>query len=111
MQKLEIPTAFVVGYAGEAHAWNLIKLNGEYYNMDVTWDALIGNPATTYYYDYFNITDGEISRDHIRRELSIGLPAADGTKYSYKSWSGGNSPVTITSTTTTISPTGGELRI
>ena len=74
-------------------------------------EALIGNPATTYYYDYFNITDGEISRDHIRRELSIGLPAADGTKYSYKSWSGGNSPVTITSTTTTISPTGGELRI
>lgn len=58
MQKLEIPTAFVVGYAGEAHAWNLIKLNGEYYNMVVTWDDPIGNPATTYYYDCFNVTDG-----------------------------------------------------
>lgn len=92
MQKLEIPTAFVVGYAGEAHAWNLIKLDGEYYNMDVTWDDPIGNPATTYYYDYFNITDSEISRNHTRRELSLGLPAANGTKYSYKSWFGGNSP-------------------
>lgn len=91
MQKLEIPTAFVVGYAGEAHAWNLVKLDGEYYNMDVTWDDPIGNPATTYYYNYFNLTDSEISRDHTRRELALGLPAANGTKYSYNAWFGGNS--------------------
>lgn len=57
MQKLGIPAAYIVGYAGESHAWNLLMLDGEYYCMDVTWDDPVGNPATTYYYDYFNITD------------------------------------------------------
>ena len=36
MQKLGIPAAYIVGYAGEAHAWNLLQLGGEYYCMDVT---------------------------------------------------------------------------
>lgn len=88
MQKLGIPAAYVVGYAGESHAWNLVELDGEYYAMDVTWDDPIGNPATTYYYNYFNITDAELSRDHTRRGISVGLPTADGTKYSYANWYG-----------------------
>ena len=45
MQKLGIPAAYIVGYAkGEAHAWNILCLDGEYYGMDVTWDDPIGNP-------------------------------------------------------------------
>lgn len=88
MQKLGIPAAYVVGHAGESHAWNLVKLDGEYYAMDVTWDDPIGNPATTYYYNYFNITDAELSRDHTRYDISAGLPTANGTKYSYANWYG-----------------------
>lgn len=88
MQKLGIPAAYIVGHAGESHAWNLLKLDGEYYNMDVTWDDPIGNPATTYYYDYFNVTDSVLNRDHSRYEISAALPAANGTKYSYASWYG-----------------------
>lgn len=88
MQKLGIPAAYIVGYAGELHAWNLVKLDGEYYNMDVTWDDPISNPPTTYYYNYFNITDSAISSDHSRDELSQKLPSANGTKYNYYSWFG-----------------------
>lgn len=88
MMKLEIPTAYIVGEAGESHAWNLVKLDGEYYNMDVTWDDPISNPPTTYYYNYFNVTDSVLSRDHQRYAISAQLPAANGTKYNYYNWYG-----------------------
>ena len=90
MQKLGIPAAYIVGYAGEAHAWNLLQLGGEYYCMDVTWDDPVGNPPTTYYYDYFNITDAQISKDHTRDAISAQLPVASGTLYSFNSYFGGN---------------------
>ena len=90
MQKLGIPAAYIVGYAGENHAWNLLRLDGEYYSMDVTWDDPLGNPATTYYYDYFNVTDSYLSKDHTRDAISAKLPAAYGTRYSYASYFGGN---------------------
>lgn len=81
MQKLGIPAAYIVGYAGEAHAWNLLQLGGEYYCMDVTWDDPLGNPPTTYYYNYFNITDAQISKDHTRTRFprSFLLPTEHAT--------------------------------
>lgn len=88
MQKLGIPAAYIVGYAGENHAWNILRLDGEYYAMDVTWDDPLNNPATTYYYDYFNITDAQISKDHTRDSISAKLPTANGTKYSFNSYFG-----------------------
>ena len=49
----------------------------------------IGNPATTYYYDYFNVTDAYLSKDHTRDALSAKLPAAYGTQYSFGTYFGG----------------------
>ncbi len=38
LNQLDIPAAIVTGLAnGEAHAWNLIQLDGQYYYMDTTW--------------------------------------------------------------------------
>ncbi len=76
MQQLDIPCYYCNGYSGEDHAWNIIKLDNAYYNVDVTWDDTI--PAT---YDFFNKTDEEFSKTHIRKGLSVYLPAC------------GNSPV------------------
>lgn len=76
LQQLGIPCYYCRGYSGENHAWNIVNLYGEYYNVDVTWDDT--NPGT---YDYFNKTDEELAGTHVRRSLSVKLPACTGTLY------------------------------
>mgnify|MGYP006990155591 CR=1 FL=1 len=51
MTQLGIPCYYCTGFAGENHAWNIIRLDDEYYNVDVTWDDTTPNT-----YDYFNKT-------------------------------------------------------
>lgn len=89
MQQLGIPCYFCAGYAGEPHAWNLLQLDGEYYNVDVTWDDPLGNESGQRFYDYFNLTDEQIAADHTREGLSVQLPACTGTAYSYANTFGG----------------------
>ena len=76
MQQLGVPTYYCVGYAGEMHAWNIIKLDGEYYNVDVTWADT--DPSN---YTFFNKTDNDYKDSHLRMYLSVNLPACNGTKY------------------------------
>ncbi|MBO5093344.1 MAG: hypothetical protein J6C33_03175 [Lachnospiraceae bacterium] len=76
LQRLGIPCYYCTGYAGESHAWNIVCLDGEYYNADVTWDDSDGGT-----YDYFNKTDADYADTHIRKELSVKLPPCGGMKY------------------------------
>lgn len=76
MQQLGIPCFYCRGYSGENHAWNVVDLYGDYYNVDLTWDdAKPGN------YDYFNKTDKELLATHIRKGASVNLPACTGELY------------------------------
>lgn len=70
MQQLGVPSYYCTGKSGEEHAWNIIKLGGKYYNVDVTWDDT--DPST---YDYYNKTDSEYAATHVRTGLSVKLPA------------------------------------
>lgn len=76
MQQLGIPCYYCTGYSGENHAWNIIYLYGEYYNVDLTWDDT--EPAT---YKFFNKTDKDYATTHVRRSLAQKLPACDGVTY------------------------------
>lgn len=76
MQQAGIPCYYCTGYSGEDHAWNIVGLEGEYYNVDVTWDDT--DPAT---YDYFNKTDWDFAATHARRGMSKYLPACGGETY------------------------------
>jgi hypothetical protein len=50
--------------SSEAHTWNKIKIDGLWYNFDVTWnDPATGKPGEISY-AYFALTDEEMSADH-----------------------------------------------
>ncbi|MBX4259225.1 hypothetical protein KTC96_12890 [Clostridium estertheticum] len=42
---------------GEAHAWNMVKLDGNWYHLDTTWDDPIPDVLGMVRYDYFNLQD------------------------------------------------------
>ena len=44
--------------SSQDHIWNAVELDGDWYNVDLTWND------TTQSYLYFNITDKELSLDH-----------------------------------------------
>ncbi len=76
MIELGIPCYYCTGYSGQNHAWNIVMLGDEYYNVDVTWDDT--NPATN---DYFNKTDADYAKTHMRQGLSVKLPVCNGEEY------------------------------
>lgn len=76
MQQIGIPCYYCTGYAGEAHAWNIVSLDDGYYNVDTTWDDTEGGN-----YDYFNKTDQDYAGTHVRQELSVYLPPCNGQRY------------------------------
>lgn len=78
-QSIGIDCICVAGYAGEAHMWNMIKLDGQWYNMDVTWDDPTGGSMK---YDYFCIPTSKIKSDH-SFDNTFTVPSATATKYSY----------------------------
>lgn len=46
------------------HAWNQIRISGKWYHVDITEDLALCEGRKPYRYDYFNLSDKEISRDH-----------------------------------------------
>jgi len=47
----------------EPHAWNIVDIMGNTYHLDVTFDLTLKTQANRY--DYFNLTDKDISKDHV----------------------------------------------
>lgn len=51
---------------GVSHAWNIVKIDRKWYNVDCTWDDPVSETGENYLqYDYFLKSDNEFS-DHIR---------------------------------------------
>ena len=52
----------------ETHAWNQVKVDGKWYNIDVTWDDPVANGDIGFdnlRYKYFLVPDSVIANDHI----------------------------------------------
>lgn len=64
---------------GQDHCWNLVELDGKWYQLDATWDDNDIAKKSSYY--YFNITDDMMYGSHVwDKEM---YPAATGKKYNY----------------------------
>ena len=63
------------------HTWNIVKIGGTYYHLDVTFDNSLGDEEIRY--DYFNLDDKNIFRDH--EPLIAPAPSCtDGGHFYYK---------------------------
>ena len=64
LRKIGIESYFIFGRSGgDDHAWNIIKLNGEYRYLDVTFDNTYSTKESISH-KYFDISEEEISKDH-----------------------------------------------
>lgn len=65
------------------HAWNVIRINGQYYHLDATFDNTLGKSADVIRYDYFCLSDKQLFRDH--QPLVWKIPVCeDGDHFYYK---------------------------
>lgn len=82
LQKLGIETQYIVGYVGqEGHAWNLVKLDGQWYHLDTTWNDPVPDRKGIIRYQYFLVDDRTMARDHTW--IAADYPKATSTIYSY----------------------------
>lgn len=93
LNSVGIKCGTVVGSRGtEPHMWNIVKINNHWYHLDVTWDT--GGEFQKY--NYFNLTEEMIKKDHkINEQLkkttafndnvryNFEIPACNSTEYNY----------------------------
>ncbi|WP_044913756.1 leucine-rich repeat protein [Butyrivibrio sp. WCE2006] len=97
LEKLGIDAMVIAGKAttsssgsGGGHAWNIVRLDGLWYEADTTWAST--SSGGTVSHDYFNKTTSEYANGiknhkHIRTEnqgyVGYRMPVATGTHYTY----------------------------
>ena len=86
-QKLGFDCMLAIGYSAfdssttVNHAWNIIKVQGKCYHMDVTWDARKYEEFQSLSYVYFAINDDDINVDHDWNKNTT--PACSSDDFSY----------------------------
>ena len=70
LNRVGISSSIVKGIGKDVgHMWNLVRIDDNWYHIDVTWDDPITLTADTLSrYDYFNVTDEIIAADHLTSE-------------------------------------------
>ncbi len=62
-----------------AHMWNVVRVNGQQYHLDVTWNDQNDNITHT----YFNLSDEAIGKTHQTDDKTLGLLPMTATKEQY----------------------------
>lgn len=65
LEMLGFEVQYVPGKVGEQlHAWVLVKLDNEWYHIDVTWDDPLPDRKGEVRYKYFLVSDRQLAQDH-----------------------------------------------
>lgn len=95
-----LESIYAVGWSGTGfnaggHAWNLVKINGSWYNIDLTWnDTNDSTDYDGYSYDYFNLSTSVFNENKAhdyRSDIFAGMytvPNATAVKEEYYNYFG-----------------------
>lgn len=83
-----IESMIVIGTSrGENHAWNLVRIEDEYYHIDSTWnDPITEDGSQIIRHNFFNLSDEQIGKTH--DWIKEDYPKANGEKYNYYNYNG-----------------------
>lgn len=86
LERLGIPCIYVTGTANgrtgtESHAWNIVKCDGEYYYVDVTWADSMKNEEEILY-DYLCCDEQTLDKTHVA-EGDYDFPECDSDDLNY----------------------------
>lgn len=60
LSRADLANYIISGEAnGDSHSWNLVRIDGRWYHVDVTWDDGTGTS------NYFMLSDRQMRRDHV----------------------------------------------
>ena len=67
--KAGLPARIITGTGrGVSHAWNLVRIDGKWYQIDLTWDDPVTSNSSAsggaISYNYYNLTDAEMGVEH-----------------------------------------------
>ena len=80
--RLGIECTGIVGTAGGGHKWNAVKIEGEWYQCDITFDDPVGGGADDALNYYFNLTDAQMTElHHDWSYCDYTVPVCTATKY------------------------------
>lgn len=90
MKQMGIPCTLVMGNTDDvSHAWNAVKLDGNWYYIDVTWDDPVVNGTSNYpggdniSYEYLLCTYNHISMTHTEDNYIGTTPLPNGISNDY----------------------------
>ena len=81
--RLGIENIIVTGYTDVPHMWNMVRLDGDWYHVDVTWDDVSINLENFISYQFF-LADDQTVRENRTIDRTIYIPPkAEGTKLNF----------------------------
>ncbi|AXI01189.1 DUF5050 domain-containing protein [Sporosarcina sp. PTS2304] len=83
LNQIGIESIYVRGTPAMNHAWNKVKIDGEWYNLDATWDDPVPDRKGKIGYGYFLVTDQQLAKTHSWKNTD--LPTARNPKYEHMS--------------------------
>lgn len=83
LQQLGMECGYVVGDTeGDSHAWNIVKIDGEWYHVDTTWGDPEGYPEDYISYVYLCLTSAELLRERTF-DTEFAFPNCTATEYDF----------------------------
>ncbi|MBQ7173245.1 MAG: hypothetical protein IJR88_03930 [Clostridia bacterium] len=103
MARAGILSVNLIGYSNELHSWDAVKLDGDWYMVDPTWDDPTGHGENTVQHTYFNCPWAQFASDHsfvepggepIKNHFEI--PSCTSDRYNYFTYFGYEGDLNLT---------------